>query len=279
LQGLQLAFNRGEIDRATFVDRARSLAGAQADKRAAEMTADLKYKLNDPRSLDDLPQWRTLLTQSDNLTSRLIGQRLEELQNACQQGGSTAHGLFQGTAENLAEYIIENRGFIPTQHYDRASADLGLQCTRFQEQLERQPARAAFSSRASDNLNDALMRLRAPASSLFNAREAVTQAMRNGANAEQAVAQALEQRPMTHADDLQAMQEHATQLANSGGPRATPSSLFNARGAVTQAMRNGANAEQAVAEALEQHPMTHADDLQAMQEHATQLANSGGGRR
>jgi hypothetical protein len=74
--------------------------------------------------------------------------------------------------------------------------------------------------------------------------------MHNGASVEDAVAMAVAQYGLTHADDLNELRRIAVRLASNGGPSADAMTRYSAPSRMTNAMRNGDRGEDVVAVAV-----------------------------
>jgi hypothetical protein len=216
--------------------------------------------MNLPRSLSDLPAWRqSLLNAPEGSLSRQYGERLRDLQES-RASGQIDQTTFEERANQIAEDLKDHENDLPYWDHHVANSDVGLQYLRFSAQVGGVAVPTTADGRAA-----VLIR--------YAAEDAVTEAMRGGATAEQAVQQATQQHGITHAQDLAALQQHATQLAATGGPRVPITTRYAAEDAVTEAMRGGATAEQAVQQATQQHGITHAQDLAALQQHAARLGS------
>jgi len=155
MQELQMALNNKAITPDNFRNLARELAQKNADKMTKELEpVDLKYLTKKaPQSVNDLPELRKQLEQSDNETSQTLATRLSELQTKRQNGGIDAHESFLNEAQSVYKEIIAAREKIPPDHHQMALDDVGLQYVRFGQEVARIEGNAY-----SDNLSIQLER-------------------------------------------------------------------------------------------------------------------------
>ena len=244
-----------------------------------------------PRTLDDLPDHRAILLQSQNPAAKILGEALKKVHDQFKTGAitSTEHlgqcyeireaaEMLNGSLDVEEEVMhhqklsgmTPERNALSSREYLAINDELDVQLDpeRGVEAVRQRTldnTRRASRGRGNFEINiGANQTAQSPmlsppiANSLNMARDAINR----GVSADQAIAD----NGLTHPEDVRTIREAAARVAASGGPRAPARAWL----AASQAVGQGVSADQAIAD----NGLTHPEDVRTIREAAARAVGN-----